>query len=97
VEPVYARLVRFSLGQGNRAVAQKLADDLSPRIAEMSGCKGVTVFGDDSDGQYGIFVLWESQDDAKAAAAVMRPKLDEHLSGHVQGSPDARLFEVLSR
>ncbi len=57
----------------------------------------MTVFGDDSDGQYGIFVLWDSEADAEAAARLIRPKLDEHLSGNVQGPPEASLFEVISK
>jgi hypothetical protein len=55
------------------------------------------VFGDDSDGQYGIFVLWESDDHANAAAQVIGPKLSEHLAGKAQGPPEARLFEVISK
>jgi hypothetical protein len=94
---MHARLVRFPLGPGKRAVAQALADDLSPKIEAMPGCKGVTVFGDDSDGQYGIFVLWACEAEANSAAAVIRPQLEQHLSGHVQGPPDARLFEVISK
>jgi hypothetical protein len=54
------------------------------------------VFGEDGDGQYGIFVLWDSQDHAETAAGIIGPKLAEHLSGNVQGQPEARLFEVLS-
>jgi len=94
---MYARLVRFSFGPGKRAVAQALADDLSPQIAAMPGCRGVTVFADDSDGQCGVFVLWDSEANANAAAQVIRPKLDQHIAGHVQAAPDARLFEVLSK
>jgi hypothetical protein len=56
----------------------------------------VTVFGDEADGEYGIFVLWASEADAGAAARVMRPILDEHLAGNVQAPPDTRLFEVIS-
>jgi len=82
-----ARLLRFTLGPGKRAVAQSVADDISPLIAAMPGCKGVTVFGDDSDGQYGIFVLWESEAAANAAAPLIRPQIDERISGHVRGEP----------
>jgi len=94
---MHARLVRFSFGPGKQAEAQAIADNLAPLIASQSGCEGVTVFGDDSDGEYGIFVLWDSEDNANAAAKVIRPMLDEHLSGNVQGSPDARLFKVISK
>jgi hypothetical protein len=84
------------LGAGRRSLAQALADDLAPRIASRPGCGGVTVFGDDSDGEYGIFVLWDSETSAAAAASVIRPVLDKHLSGNVQAPPEARLFEVIS-
>jgi quinol monooxygenase YgiN len=95
--PVYARLVRFGLGTGNHTAAQALADDLAPQISAQPGCHGVTVFGNADDGEYGIFVLWDSQASADAASAVIRPKLNEHLSGKLQARPDARLFEVLSK
>jgi hypothetical protein len=55
-----------------------------------------TVFGDDPDGQCGIFVLWDTEANAEAAARVIRPQLDQHLAGHVQGPPETRRFEVLS-
>lgn len=93
---MYARLVRFSLGSGKRSIAQAIADDLAPKISAQPGCATVTVFGDDSDGEYGIFVLWASQADAAAAAGIIRPILDKHLSGNVQAPPEARLFEVIS-
>ena len=89
-----ARLVRFSLGTGGTGVAKALADHLVPKIAGQPGCGGVTVLGDHSDGEYGIFVLWDSQ--AHAAAAIIRPILDGHLSGHVQAPPEARVYEVIS-
>jgi quinol monooxygenase YgiN len=92
---VYARLVRFSFGPGKRGAAQAIADELAPQIASQAGCEGVTVFGDDSDGQYGIFVLWDSEEHAETAAVVIRPQLNEHLSGNVQGPPETRLFEVI--
>lgn len=94
---MYARLVRFSFGPGKHAEAQAIADNIAPRIASQPGCEGVTVFGDDSDGEYGIFVLWDSEENANAAAQVIRPMLDEHLSGNVKGPPEARLFKVISK
>jgi quinol monooxygenase YgiN len=94
---MYARLVRFSFGPGKRTEAQAIADDLAPFIASQPGCEGVTVFADGSDGEYGIFALWDSEDHAEAAAQLVRPKLNEHFAGNVQGAPEARLFEVISK
>ena len=44
----------------------------------------------------GLAVLWDTQEHADAASAVIRPKLDQHLSGNVSAPPDARLFPVLA-
>ncbi len=93
---MYVRLVRFSFGPGKRAIAQALADDLVPAIREQAGCQGVTAFGDDRDGEYGLLVRWDSQEHADAAAAVISPRLQQHLAGNVQAPPDIRLFEVLA-
>jgi hypothetical protein len=93
---MFVRLVRFSLGSGEQGVAQGIAGEIAPLIGSQPGCKGVTVFGDESDGQYGIFVLWDTEEHANAAARLVRPKLDEHLAGHAQAPPDARLFRVIS-
>jgi quinol monooxygenase YgiN len=93
---MYARLVRFAIEPGYGAAAQAMSDDLAPRIADQPGCQGVTIFGEDGDGEYGIFVLWDTQEHAHAAAAIIRPALDEHLSGHVTRPPEPQLFPVIS-
>ncbi len=93
---MYTRLVRFCLGSGNGDKAQQLADELVPLIAEQPGCQAVTVFADESDGECGVYVLWDTEANANAAAAVVRPKLNEHLAGHISAPPDARLFKVMS-
>jgi len=92
---MFARLVRFELAPGSDAKAQALADELTPLIAEQPGCQAVTVFGDHGDGQYGIYVLWDTQEHADTAARVVRPQLDKHLAGSVAAPPEARLFSVL--
>ncbi len=92
---MYVRLVRFALSPGKHDVAEQLANDLVPAISAQPGCKEVTCFGADSDGECGLYVLWDSRENADAAAQVIRPKLNQHLSGNVQGPPDIRLFEVI--
>ena len=92
---MYARLVLYTLGSGGRSKAQALADELAPAISALKGCEGVTFFGDDADGEYGLFVLWESKEDAEAAVKVIGPRLRQGLAGSVQGPPSFRLFEVL--
>jgi len=92
---MFTRLVRFALVPGSETKAQALADELTPLIAEQPGCQAVTVFGDHGDGEYGIYVLWDSQEHADRAAGVVRPQLDKHLAGSIAAPPEARLFVVL--
>ena len=94
---MYPRLVLFTLGNDGRSKAQSLADDLAPAISAQKGCAGVTFFGDATGGEYGLFVLWESKEDAEAAAGVIGPRLMEGLKGSVEAPPDIRLFEVIDR
>lgn len=93
---MFVRLVRFSCRPGSHAAAQAVADELAPLIAEQPGCQKVTVFGDEESGEYGVVVFWDTDEQAHAAAPLMRPKLDAHLAGHLTGPPDTRLFRVLS-
>ena len=92
---MYVRLVRFNFGPGKHSAAEELARTLVPAINGLTGCNSVTFFGDATDGEYGLVVLWESKENADAAAQVIGPRLQQGLAGNVQGPPDIRLFEVI--
>ena len=92
---MFVRLVRFAFGPGKHSTAEELAQTLVPAISALTGCNGATFFGDATDGEYGLFVLWESKEDADAAASVIGPRLQQGLAGNVQRPPDIRLFEVI--
>lgn len=92
---MYLRLVRFTLSDAGRSSAQTIADALIPHIKQQPGCASAAFFGDD-DGSSGLAVLWDTEEHANAAAGVIRPQLDQHLSGNVSGPPEARLFRVLA-
>jgi len=93
---MFARLVRFSFGPGKRDAARKLAKELVPLITSQPGSQSVTVFGDAEDGEYGIFVLWDSVAQASAAAEIVSPRLQELVAAHSETPADIRLFEVIS-
>lgn len=94
---MYVRLVRFTMNGQGRAKAQGLANDLVPAIKSQPGCAGATFFGNESDGEFGLIVLWETKDDADAAAAVIGPRLSQGLQGNVEGPPTIGLFEVIKQ
>jgi len=78
---MYLRLVRFTLSEEGRARAQAMAGDLIPVIKQQPGCVSAAFFGGGEDGDSGVCVFWDSQEHANAAAAVIRPMLDQHLAG----------------
>src|SRR4051794_36773806 len=93
---MYLRLVRFTLAEAGRSRAQAIADDLISNIKQQPGCQSAVFFSGD-DGASGLVVLWDTQEHADNASAVIRPKLDQHLSGNVSAPPEAGLFPVLAR
>jgi hypothetical protein len=82
--------------EGSRSRGQAIADDLIPAIKRQPGCLSATFFAGGEDGESGLCVLWDSAEHAEAASSVIRPKLDQHLAGHIKAPPDARLFTVLA-
>jgi hypothetical protein len=74
-----------------------MASDLVPAIVGPKGCQSVTFFGDDSAGEYGLTILWNSIEDADAAATVIGPRLQRHLAGNVQDPPSIQLYQVIER
>ena len=67
-------------GRGN---GQDLVDDLVPAIKSQPGCAGATFFTNKSDWESGLIVMWDSKDDADAAAALIGPWLSQGLQGNV--------------
>ena len=92
---MYVRLVRFTLMAGKQVVAQELADLLIPAIRSQAGCQSATFYADSDSGDCGLVVLWETKEEADAAAAVIGPRLQQGLSSNVQGPPDIRLFAAI--
>jgi len=91
---MYAQWVMFALGPGTRSTAEKLADQFAPVLRTLKGFKSVTFIGDDTAGEYASLSLWESKENAEAAAAATGSRLEEALSGIVKGPLTRRLFEV---
>jgi len=91
------RLVRFNLGSGKLDAAKQIFADLVPKISAQPGCKGVTAFGDEATGNYGMTVLWESEAASLAGRAIIGPQLSKHLAeNNASANPfSTELFEVL--
>jgi heme-degrading monooxygenase HmoA len=93
---VFLRLVRFTFSAGNQSHAVAMANDLIPKIKQQPGCKGASFFRGGEDGVSGLCVLWDSEEHAAAAAGVISPQLQQHLTGQVIGQPSMDLFPVIA-
>ena len=91
---MYIRLVQFSLGSGKRPAAEAIADKIVPAIRAQKGCDRCEFITDDAAGDYGIVVLWASQQAADASYQVINPMLQPALSEAGAKGTSIRLFEV---
>jgi heme-degrading monooxygenase HmoA len=73
---MYIRLNLFSVGSGQRAAFERLADRFAPIFRARQGFQSVTFFeADAAAGEYGSFSLWDTREDAEAADAALMPQL----------------------
>lgn len=92
---MFVRLVQFTLSPKGRSQAQSMADELVSLIKQQPGCQSA-VFYSDTGGVSGLFVLWDSQQHADAAAEIVSPRLEAHLAGNVIAPVERRLLPVLA-
>ena len=91
---MYAQLVMLKLGPGMRSTAEEMADQFAVAFKEFKGFKSVIFLGDETAGEYGSLTIWETKEDAEAASTVMRPKLEQAVSGIAKAPPTRQFFEV---
>lgn len=75
---MYARFATFLLGEGQRAEAEAVAAQIEKVMKGLKGFKSVTFVADESIGEYGIFSVWASKEEADEAG--------EYLNSHFQGA-----------
>ena len=92
---MYARLAFISLGPGMCSKAQEIGHEMIPKIKSQKGFKSVNVLAEDETGEYCIFVLWETRQDAEVAKEAIFPILQSKLAGIAKGPPTLKLFEVI--
>ena len=56
----------------------------------------MTLFGDTDGGQCYLQVLWDSREEADAAAVVIAPKLAQRLNGNTVTPYEAHLYPVIA-
>ncbi|MDR4888072.1 hypothetical protein RGU12_10980 [Fredinandcohnia sp. QZ13] len=90
----HARLVQYTLGTGQRLIAERLTKELDKESRSLMGFRGNVYFFDDSSGEYRVVNYWDTKQDAEAAHKVISPKLEEVLQKYTSEKPTYRFFEI---
>ena len=90
----YARLVKFKLESGKRAVAEELTKKFDKLSRSFSGFRGNVYFFNDSLSEYRALNYWDTENDALQAHKVLFPKLESELQNITSEKPTYQFFEV---
>ncbi|MEH7235105.1 hypothetical protein [Bacillus sp. JJ1562] len=90
----HARLVQYTLGNGQRLIAEKLTKEFDRVSRGLMGFRGNVYFFDDSSGEYRVVNYWDTKQDAEAAQRVISPKLEKVLEKYTDEKPTYRIFEI---
>lgn len=91
---MFAHLVLFKVGTGQRQAAEEMADKFASIYATCPNCTQVTFLGDEDSGEYGSISLWDSETALAAYQQQAGPQLAAALQDFAQGPPIIRRFEV---
>jgi uncharacterized lipoprotein YehR (DUF1307 family) len=91
---IYARLVYYKLGTGQRGVAEKLTKKFDAINRTLPGFRGNVYFFDDKAGEYRALNYWNTKNDAEHAHQVLFPALENELKNFTTEKPSYRFFEV---
>lgn len=91
---MYARLNFLNVGPGQREFAEGLADKIAPAMRALKGFRSVTFVGDFETGEIGGLSVWETKEDADAAAEAIGSLVQQSAADRLKGPPNVKVFEV---
>ena len=77
---MYGRLNLMQARVEDRPKMEKVADQFAPILRGLKGFRDVKFFLDEQTGTYGALSLWDSKEDAEAAAETTRPQFDQAMA-----------------
>ncbi len=91
---MYARHFVFKAKSGMRPEVEALADQAFGLMKSLDGFISVHFLISEDETEFGSFSLWESKNDAEAAAKSIRSKTSGSLNDLAVELPAPRLYEV---
>ncbi len=90
---MFARMTTWQVGTEHRPKLERLADEMSERLAAMAGFRTATYLADDAGGRYSSLTVWDTKEAAEAAAQASAEWLRQIVAdlGH---QPEIQTFEI---
>jgi len=92
--PRYLTIGLLTMKPGHRAVAEQIADQGGPGMAQVPGYESVTFFLDEERNVYGAVSVWDSYESAKKADEILTPQFQQAFGDYIEGSIDSRIYEI---
>lgn len=92
---MYARVERFNLPQGFADLAGELADRIEPILRRHPGFASLTLFSDETSGEYFYLTLWASLAQIEAfERSADEWRVREIMSTHLTAVPLIEVYQV---
>jgi len=91
---MYVRMLNFQTAAGNKAEALEIMDTMIPVINSQKGCRDCMFIMHDEDGRYALLVMWETKENADAAAGVIGSRILPALNKISKNPVSPLLYEV---
>jgi hypothetical protein len=91
---MYVRMLNFQTDAGNKAEALEIMDTMIPVIKSQKGCSDCMFIMNETDGRYALLVMWETKENADAAAGVIGPRMLPALNKISKKPVSPLLYEV---
>lgn len=90
----YVTIGMLTIGEGKRAIAEGIADQGAPGVAQQPGFESVTFFLDEARNVYGAFTVWDSREAAEAGNETLTPLFAAAFGEHLETPIETAIYEV---
>ncbi len=92
--PRYMTYGTLTLKPGSRPMAERIADQGAPSMAQQPGFQQVMFFLDEDRNEYGAVTVWNSREDAERANEVLTPQFEQAFGDLLMSPIRTQVFEI---
>jgi heme-degrading monooxygenase HmoA len=92
--PRYMTIGKLTITAGNRAAAERIADQGVAAFEQQAGFENVTFYLDEDRSEYGAVSIWTSREAAERANAELTPAFEQAFGDLMRGSIETHVYEI---